>query len=96
MPPPDDAVDLFGMPLTPAALEKIAGKKRKDPTPAGYYAPPGTGPDGETCKTCRHLTRHRFARVYHKCGKASATWTGGKKTDVLVRSPACQGWEPMQ
>lgn len=71
------------------------GAKRKDPTPAGYVAEPGTGPEGERCGTCRHLTRtSTTAKEYLKCGLNSARWTGGRKTDVLSRSPACRKWEP--
>lgn len=56
----------------------------------GYYAPPGTGPKGETCGTCKHACD--FGR-YKKCGKARSKWTGGRGTDILVRSPACSAWE---
>lgn len=78
-----------------AALKPDGGHgRRKDPRPAGYPAPPGSGPDGETCRTCRHLVHVVHAKSYPKCGKFSANWTGGRKTDVLVRSPACRMWEP--
>lgn len=67
--------------------------KRKDPTPAGYAATPGGGPDGETCGSCRHLTRTEgTAKAYLKCGLNAARWTGGRKSDVLARSPACARW----
>lgn len=73
----------------PKRAPKSAGQAR------GYYAPPGAGPKGETCKTCRHLVRKSLAKTYLKCGKARAKWTGGHGSDVLARSPACAGWEPM-
>lgn len=61
--------------------------------PRGYVAMPGTGPEGETCKTCRHLCRKQMSKVYLKCGLNSARWTGGRGSDVLSRSPACKLWE---
>lgn len=67
--------------------------RRKDPAPAGYAATPGTGPDGETCKSCRHYVRRQFAKTYLKCGLMAHAWTGGRKTDVLAASPACVRWE---
>lgn len=62
--------------------------------PRGYIRPPGTGPDGETCGSCRHLVRRRLAKTYLKCGLAEAKWTGGGGSDVRARSPACEMWEP--
>ena len=70
----------------------VRNGKRKDPTPAGYAAPPGTGPEGETCGGCRNLVRQEYAKTYLKCGLNLERWTGGRKTDVLARSPACAKW----
>ncbi len=61
--------------------------------PRGYAAPPGTGPGGETCKTCEYLYRNQLAKTYLKCGLMHGAWTGGRKTDVLAGSPACEKWE---
>lgn len=59
-----------------------------------YAAAPGTGPDGETCGTCAHSGwRGNVAGRYLKCGLMRATWSGGKGSDVKVRSPACSKWE---
>lgn len=66
---------------------------RKDPVPAGYAGAPGSGPAGQTCKTCRHLFRNVQAKTYLKCDKNRANWTGGRKSDVLASSPACVHWE---
>ncbi|WP_056212978.1 hypothetical protein [Methylobacterium sp. Leaf94] len=77
--------DLFGQSPEPA--------KPKGTQANGYAFPPGTGPEGETCGSCGHLTRIRLASTYSKCGLARARWTGGKATDVLLRSPACRRWE---
>lgn len=61
--------------------------------PRGYAAPPGTGPEGETCKTCKHIYRNQQAKVYLKCWLTRACWTGGGKTDIRARAPACSKWE---
>ncbi len=71
----------------------VGSGKRKEPEPAGYVARPGGGPAGETCGSCRHIHRTTgTAKVYLKCGLASARWTGGRKSDVLSRSPSCWRW----
>lgn len=76
-----------------AALKPDGGSgRRKDPAPAGYAASPGTGPEGETCRSCAHYTRREFAKVYLKCALMRHAWTGGRKTDVLASSPACARW----
>ncbi len=63
--------------------------------PRGYYAPPGTGPAGETCKTCAHIVmRGNVTGRYLKCLRARGKWTGGRKSDILAGSPACIGWTP--
>jgi len=79
-------LDLFGKPIS------VLKSARRGVT--GYAYPPGTGPSGETCKTCRHLTVRRFANRYYKCGLVRAT--GGPATDVRLKSPACRAWEPEQ
>ena len=86
--------DLFGEPVQ-ERLPVVPGasKKRKDPIPAGYAATPGTGPAGETCGSCAHRRVISCAKRYHKCGLMQRIWTGGRKTDILVRSPACAKWE---
>jgi hypothetical protein len=77
--------------LTPAERHQMfkPGVARKN----GYYAPPGTGPAGETCGSYLHVVVRQFANRFYKCGRNRARWTGGKGTDVLFRSPACKGWE---
>lgn len=86
----EQEVDLFGAPLP---VETPTKGKRKTAKPWGYFAPPGTGPAGETCSTCRHLYRKRMAKTYLKCDRSQAKWTGGRASDILARSPACSGWE---
>ena len=61
---------------------------------AGYAATPGTGPVGETCRSCQHYTHNdtRTARLYRKCALMRSTWTGGPGTDIKASSPACSKW----
>lgn len=69
-------------------------RKRGRPTePRGYAATPGTGPEGETCKTCAHLYRRECAKTYLKCLLMKSRWTGGAATDIRAGSPACNRWE---
>ena len=77
-------MNLFGEELT---------KKRETPAPGGYAARPGTGPGGETCRTCRHRCRIVYDRSYNKCGLQRENWTHGPGTDIRVGSPACRFWE---
>lgn len=58
--------------------------------PRGYIYHPGTGPEGETCQTCKHCD---WGRRWAKCGLNRARHTSGRASDILVRSPACKYWE---
>ena len=96
MPPPEPTQqDLFGQDLyarTP--LERKRAKRRAKETPRGYYAPPGTGPAGETYKTCRHAVKISGGnRAFWKCDRRRASWTRSYGTDIRVGAPACKGWE---
>lgn len=65
--------------------------------PRGYAARPGSGPKDETCRSCRHVAYATgTAGSYPKCGLARAAWTRSRKTDILLKSPACEKWEPNQ
>jgi hypothetical protein len=55
-----------------------------------YAALPGTGPEGETCGSCKHIFR---VPRYRKCGLCRSKWTGGPGTDIKARAPACSKWE---
>lgn len=78
-------VDLFGQPVTPP---------RKTPLPRGHAAPPGSGPAGETCKSCAHARATGGGnRTYWKCGLARRAWTGGPGSDIRLKDPACRLWE---
>jgi hypothetical protein len=59
----------------------------------GYAALPGTGPAGETCKSCRHFSRHKQANTWFKCELMRALWTRGHGTDIKAGSPACRRWK---
>lgn len=77
-------LDLFG--VTPAFnLHRGAGR------PNGYAAEPGSGPTGESCKTCDNCVRVKLSsKSVYKCELVA--WTGGRATDVLVTAPACRFW----
>lgn len=59
----------------------------------GHAAPPGTGPAGETCGSCKHLACNAMGNRYYKCGLMRAHWTGGIGTDVRKKDAACAKWE---
>lgn len=83
-----DAQAMWDAPMRP-------GKRKRKPTPKrGHYYPPGTGPEGETCGTCKHCVRKQMAKTYIKCGLNRANWTGGEGSDIRVRDVACKFWEP--
>lgn len=82
-------LDFTLMVLPESALAKRGPKHKRH----GYAAPPGSGPTGETCKSCKNLTRKVLAGTFLKCALMSAHWTGGYGTDVLARSPACRRWD---
>ena len=90
--------DLFGAEIPsprPGArtdAERKRERRRAAEKPRGYAAPPGSGPAGETCKSCRHSYRRDGAnRNFWKCDLIRAT--KGPGTDIRVSSPACSRWE---
>ncbi|NVJ90855.1 MAG: hypothetical protein HWE34_04315 [Methylocystaceae bacterium] len=76
--------------LTPKQelLHKIGKSEAK-----GYAWHPGTGPDGETCKTCRYPVDCGCNRTFYKCEMNKARWTNSRRTDILLKAPACRHWE---
>lgn len=86
--------DMFGNEVTieeaRALLKK--GPKRKPTQPNGYAAPPGTGPQGETCGSCKWLYRNHQSKTYLKCEKNRPFWTGGPGSDIRAKAPACREW----
>lgn len=81
--------DLFGNPLALDSLPAPKAKKKKG-QPNGYAKPPGSGPAGETCKTCLHAYYHERTKRYWKCGLVKPT--SGPGTDIRLKSPACSMW----
>ena len=85
--------DMFGNEVTVEQARALLKKKhRATVIPNGYAAPPGTGPEGETCGSCRWLYRNHLSKTYLKCQKMSPFWTGGPKTDIRAKAPACREW----
>lgn len=74
-------------------LPESALKARRLSSKHGHAALPGTGPAGETCRSCLHLVRKEMSRTYLKCGLMQAYWTGGGWTDVRAGDAACRRWE---
>ena len=72
--------DLFGNPVRdPARL-----------TVGGYPYKPGTGPAGQTCKTCANAYCKAMGKNYWKCRLVRAT--SGPGSDIRLKSPACRAW----
>lgn len=86
--------DLFGQPDGPAmtAEERRKRLRKASEQPRGYYRPPGTGPEGETCRSCAHATTIQASRVYWKCNLSRQVWGGSIRTDIRLKSPACSAW----
>jgi hypothetical protein len=76
----------------PQLVLGITGDRRLPPhAPAAYAATPGTGPEGETCRTCAHRElQSGVGGRYWKCGLAN--YTRGPATDIRLRTPACVLW----
>lgn len=87
----DIMMDPNGRALTEAERKQL--KRQMQSRPRGHAWTPGTGPAGETCRSCKHYTRRLYAKAYLKCGLMRAQWTGGPKTDIRASDPACKKWE---
>lgn len=81
----DDLFD-WNRPMQPPS--KVKAKRGQ---PKGNAAPIGSGPAGETCKTCAHSYCVKCAKTYHKCDLVKAT--GGPGTDIRLKWAACSRWE---
>lgn len=81
-------LDLFGAETSPPV--KPAKTSRKSwPGRYGYPAPPGTGPEGKTCRDCMSCVPTPTATVHYKCAKNRARWGCTNLTDIKVRTAAC-------
>lgn len=79
---------------TPDMFGGVADKPRSPHyvRPRGYAAPPGTGPDGQCCGTCKWAVRHRrWSKCHHPIRRYLNT--AGSATDILLRTAACSKWE---
>lgn len=82
--------DLFGEEVVLIGKPSLKGVKRV----TGYAAPPGTGPAGETCGTCRHIRRERNYSGNKRWAKCAIGYQSScDASDIKVRAPACKLWE---
>jgi len=59
--------------------------------PHGVPAPLASGPDGETCGSCRFAVKVQHqAGSYYKCELMERYWTHGAGTDIRLKWPACK------
>jgi len=72
----------------------VPGVRSTDRVDRAHAAPPGTGPEGETCGSCRYLGGKRMSRTWYKCVLRKKEWTSGSGTDVRKKDAACRLWEP--
>jgi hypothetical protein len=57
----------------------------------------GTGPPGETCKSCASCVRIKWHdKTYHKCRLMEQYWTHGGGSDIKLRWAACRSWFPTE
>lgn len=82
--------ELFTLPPQSQRSKDLAWQRKL--AKGGYAARPGSGPEGETCKTCEHIARKEMGKTYLKCGLMQAQWTGGPGTDIRASAPACSKW----
>ena len=80
-------ISLFGDEIPNVAPKPQTAKK------GGHYAAPGTGPEGESCGTCRYAVRRKLSsKSVYKCELARRCWTHGPGSDIRLKDPACGGW----
>lgn len=88
---PTEQTTLFGVPAEHPEPERklnLPPKWKK-----AYRSEPGTGPVGETCRSCKHYFRNDlFNKVYLKCGLMQWAWSRGAASDIKASSPACANW----
>ena len=86
--------DLLGE--VPPAMERVKPPSKRSPPGAfAYPAPPGTGPQGKTCRDCVSCVPTPTATRHYKCLKNKARWGCTNLTDIKVRMNACRLFEQM-
>lgn len=88
------SVDLFGGELP------VDRRYRFDPGEGARVRPflgltpalPGSGPKGESCRSCAHAVRITYSKAFYKCGRVRDFWTNSVRTDIKLRWPACSEW----
>ena len=84
--------DLFGNEITVEESKVIERKGKRKTLPKGNAAPIGSGPDCETCGSCKYAYRSGSPRkVYYKCRLVQPTI--GIGTDIRLKWAACSRWE---
>jgi hypothetical protein len=80
------------------AINGTGKQKRKPTEPKGYAAVPGSGPEGKTCRDCKHKNTmsNTGAKSWIKCDLMKAAWTHGPGSDIRAGSPACRRFEPKE
>lgn len=83
---------LADAPMSESRAFKVKRSKAKRGQAKGWAAPPGSGPAGETCKSCANKRANdmQSGRRFWKC--ALVRWTGGPGTDIRLAWPACSRW----
>lgn len=83
---------IFDRVMTPSERKKLF--RSFIPKKGLYAGIPGTGPEGETCRSCAHKAYSGgCAGAYIKCSRMRALWTRGSATDIRASTPACSFWE---
>ena len=73
---------------------RVGGPRDTDHWSRRYGAEPGSGPAGETCKSCANACQvSGGSRAYWKCAIIKHRWSGCYATDIRLKSPACSFWE---
>ena len=65
--------------------------RRRRRVDRAHPAPPGSGPEGKTCRQCAYSVRvpwHDYA--YWKCGRMIERWTHGRDSDIRLKDAACK------
>jgi hypothetical protein len=79
-------IDLFGVEVTDYRFDHDE--------PHGYPKTPGSGSEGETCKTCEHRVRMSAGnRKFYKCAMNREKWGNSIASDIVLKMPACALWE---